>query len=126
MIPKAPKPEVLCSELVTLEWVGASGRRHRAGANIDGLSAHWAWLQIDHPIRIGTGLRIAHRRGELRGSVRCCLHESSSEYSVAVEFEQGSKWVRRKFTPRHLLVPEALLVDKMCRECLPKVARVAC
>ncbi|GAC1433203.1 MAG: hypothetical protein NVSMB62_29580 [Acidobacteriaceae bacterium] len=126
MISKAPKPEVLCSELVTLEWAGANGQRHHAGANMDGLSAGWAWLQIDHAVPTGTGVRIAHRRGELRGTTRCCLRENSSEYSVAVEFEEGSRWVRRRFRPRHLLVPETLLIHQMLRERMPKVANAGC
>ena len=93
---------MLCSELVDVGWKERSGHRQRASANLEDISLSGVCLQVDHPIPLGTELRIDHPKGEFQGTVRYCLFLETG-YFLGVEFAPGFKWSPEDYQPQHLL-----------------------
>jgi hypothetical protein len=46
--------------------------------------------------------------GQLNGTVRYCLYQGLG-YFLGVEFDEGCRWSRKQFRPRHLLDLEQLV-----------------
>lgn len=99
---------MLCADLVDVRWKDQSGRRRRAVANLEDISASGACLQLDTRVPVGASVRIAHERGEFVGVVRYCMFRDIG-YFIGVQFEPGCKWDEREFRPMHLLDPRVLL-----------------
>ncbi|MDQ6664824.1 MAG: hypothetical protein M3Z23_10560 [Acidobacteriota bacterium] len=112
---------VLCSELVVLKWKDVSGIDRESVGDLEAISPSEAWLQVDHPIPEATPLSIGVRRAELKGKVYKCTVQDAA-HGLAVQFDCGTKWSRRCFTPKHLLDPAVLMIDCLMRELKPDVA----
>lgn len=93
---------MLCSELVDVHWVDPQGRRRKAVANLEDISAGGLCLQMDGPIRLDTVVRICHPKGEFRGVVRYCLYREIG-YFLGVQFLPGSEWSPEEYQPQYLL-----------------------
>lgn len=102
MVERRVETRMLCSELVEVHWEDAQGRRRKAVANLEDISAGGLCLQMDGPIRLHTVVRICHPKGEFRGIVRYCLYREIG-YFLGVQFLPGSAWSPEEFQPQYLL-----------------------
>jgi hypothetical protein len=98
---------MLCADLVDVRWKDKSGHSKRSVANLEDISLSGACLQVDVSIPLGSAVRITYPKGEFTGVVRYC-HFREIGYFVGVQFEPGSKWSPKEFTPLHLLDPRRL------------------
>lgn len=101
------EPRLLCADLVPVEWTDKSGRLRRATANLEDISVSGACLQLDYSIPVSTVIRITYSKGTLEGIIRYCVYREIGYY-LGIQFEQGNKWVQRKFRPQHLFDPRRL------------------
>ncbi len=108
------EPRLLCSDLVTVEWIDQTGAERKEIANLEDISAHGVCLQTGSEIPAGTEVRITAGNSHLRGGARYCREDELGWY-VGVQMEPGSEWSERSFQPKHLLDPRLLLVDRVLR-----------
>jgi hypothetical protein len=102
------EPRMLCADLVEIQWRDQTGRRRRAMANLEDISLSGACLQVERPIPLGCGVRLAYPSGELAGAVKYCVFREIG-YFLGVEFEPGTRWSPRSFRPQHLLDPRRMV-----------------
>jgi hypothetical protein len=102
MTERRVETRMLCSELVEVFWVDPQGRRRKAVANLEDISAGGLCLQMDGPLRLDTVVRIRHPKGEFRGVVRYCLYREIG-YFLGVQFLPGSVWSPDEYQPQYLL-----------------------
>ncbi|MDQ6704503.1 MAG: hypothetical protein M3Z85_00925 [Acidobacteriota bacterium] len=112
---------MLCSELVLLKWRDVSGVERESVGDLEAISPSGAWLQVDDPIPEATPLSIGIRRAELKGKVYQCTFNYAA-HALAIQFDCGTKWSRRCFTPKHLLDPAVLMIDGLMRDLKPDIA----
>jgi hypothetical protein len=98
-------PRLLCAELVEVIWTDEAGRQCRRVANLEDISLCGACVQVESPVPNGTSVSMHYGDGQLRGTIRYCLYQGIG-YFLGVEFDEGCRWSRKHFRPRHLLDPQ--------------------
>jgi hypothetical protein len=93
---------LLCAELVELIWIDPNGHQRRRVANLEDISVTGACFQAENPMACGTPVSLRYGGGQLSGTVRYCLYQGIG-YFLGVEFDEGCRWSRKQFRPRHLL-----------------------
>jgi ribulose bisphosphate carboxylase small subunit len=93
---------LLCAELVEVIWADQRGRQQRRIANLEDISTYGACFQVENPMPCGTSISLRYGDGQLKGTVRYCLYQGLG-YFLGVEFDEGCRWSRKQFRPRHLL-----------------------
>jgi hypothetical protein len=93
---------LLCAELIEVIWADKDGRPLRRVANLEDISACGACVHVESPIPCGTRVSLGYGDGHLDGKVRYCLYQGIG-YFVGIEFDEGCRWSRKHFRPRHLL-----------------------
>jgi len=95
-------PRLLCAELIEVIWTDQDGRQRRRIANLEDISPCGACVQVESPMPCGTPVAMRHADGQLNGVVRYCLYQGIG-YFLGIEFDEGCRWSRKHFRPRHLL-----------------------
>jgi hypothetical protein len=93
---------LLCAELVEVIWTDQRGHQRRRIANLEDISACGACFQVENSMPCGTPISLRYGDGQLNGTVRYCLYQGLG-YFLGVEFDEGCRWSRKQFRPRHLL-----------------------
>lgn len=101
------EPRLLCADLVEIQWKDKSGRRRRAVANLEDISACGACLQLETAIPLHTPVVLSYPTGDLTGTIRYCVYREIG-YFLGVQFDDGIKWSQRSFKPQHLFDPRRL------------------
>ena len=99
---------LLCAELVEVIWIDKGGRQCRRVANLEDISPSGACVQLESPMPCGTPVSLGYGDGHLNGTVRYCLYQGLG-YFLGVEFDEGCRWSRKHFRPRHLLDVQQLV-----------------
>ena|ERR1035438_3187707 len=100
---------MLCADLVEVSWLDKMGESRSAIANLEDISPEGACLMMETPVPLEFLLHVRSLRGDFTGCVRYCQYDPECGYSLGLEFDEGSHWSARKFRPRHMLDPHALL-----------------
>jgi hypothetical protein len=99
---------LLCAELVEVIWTDRGGRQRRRVANLEDIAVCGACVQVESPMPCGTHVSLSYGDGYLSGTVRYCLYQGIG-YFLGVEFDEGCRWSRKHFRPRHLLNVQQLV-----------------
>lgn len=99
---------LLCADLVELIWCDSSGVERRRIGNLEDISLFGMRLQLESPLCTGTRVRVLYGDGELSGVVRYALRRDSAHF-IGVELDKDSGWLRKEFTPKHLLDPHRVM-----------------
>ncbi len=102
------EPRMLCADLVDVQWEDHTGRTLRGRVNLEDISPSGACVQVEHPVPLGSNLRIGYPSGELVGKVTYCIFRETG-YFLGIAFEPGSRWSRLDFQPQHLFDPRRLV-----------------
>jgi hypothetical protein len=103
---KRTEPRLLCSDLIEVGIEGAGTAR--LTANLEDISPSGASILFEKPVAAGARVRLKLGRNELRGYVTHCSHNEIG-YFAGVRFDDGQKWSRKLYTPKHLLDPRKVL-----------------
>jgi len=98
---------MLCSELVTVQWVDSAGRDCMATAVLEDISPSGACLQFEVAVSEGTQLSIAVPGMVLPGQARYCRFRDAG-YFTGVRFDGDCQWSAARYRPQHLLDPRSL------------------
>jgi hypothetical protein len=93
---------MLCADLIRVCWKDPDGKRHRASALLEDISASGACLQTETPVPVGAQVHWRSAKDQFKGHVRYCEYREIG-YFVGVELDADSRWSRKKFRPQHLL-----------------------
>lgn len=96
-------PTYLCSELVSLQYVDATGRRRRTTANLEEIGPRCASVLVDARIPRGAFTTIETQGQRLLGVVRGAVHEEQLGWFVEVRLAPESSWSLKRYSPEHLL-----------------------
>lgn len=96
-------PTYLCSELVSLSYVDALGRRRRVVANLEEIGPRSASVLVESRVPYGAAMTIETNGQQLRGTSRGAVHSAPLGWFVDVQLAAGSRWSRARFAPEHLL-----------------------
>lgn len=107
MAKKQDSVRCLCSELVTVRWQDAFGRRHEVVANLGEIWEEGAVLESEVPVRSDTLVRIESHAVELEGRVARCAADFMG-YRIEVAFPEECRWSRERYEPQHFLDPRDL------------------
>ena len=99
---------MLCADLVEVSWKDASGKRVKAQAVLEDISAAGACLQLETSVPLDSVVRWHSPKKEFSGLVRYCVYREIG-YFVGVQFDFGSRWSKNMYQPQHLLDLERLL-----------------
>lgn len=102
MIPERREDRELCADLVRVQWKTESETSQSEWAILEDISPSGACLEIEKPIQPGTQISLEFPTDHCQARVVYCRFDEV-KYLLGVEFEQGYRWSRRKFKPRHLL-----------------------
>jgi len=91
-----------CADLLEVCWVDKKGTVHDEIAALDDTSASGACIKMDRRIKINTLVDLKYPGGKFVGRIKYCKREPIGYY-VGVEFQEGYRWDRRKYKPKHLL-----------------------
>lgn len=100
-------PRLLCADLVQVSWKDASGREWKRVANLEDISISGICVQVERPILPGLTVNVSYDHGKFSGIVRYCLFRDIG-YFLGIEFDEGCRWSKKHFRPRHLLNPRDL------------------
>ncbi len=100
---------MMCADVVQVSWTGEGGRPGRATALLEDISRYGTCIQLERELPLGTELTIHHPKTTMKGTVRYCVYREIG-YFVGIELAPESHWSRSKFTPRHLLDLERLVL----------------
>ena len=109
---------LLCADIVTILWTDAADVPHQEVANLEDISEHGICLQTECEISAGTSVEIVAGKAVIRGEVRYCRNDELGSF-LGVQMEEGSRWPKSSFRPKHLLDPRTLLADKVLRSLKP-------
>ena len=99
---------MLCADMVDVWW--QDGQRERqATALLEDISRSGACLQFDHPLPLGTAVRLQFAAQMLEGRVVYCVFRDIG-FFVGLEFT-GAKWSPEEYEPQHLLDLQRLVLD---------------
>ena len=93
---------MLCADLVEALW--KDGRGRRAVVNLEDISTCGACIQHDHPIAVGTSVRLLYPGGTLVGTVRHCAFREIG-FFIGLEFAANCRWSPKLFQPKHMVDP---------------------
>ena len=117
---------LLCSDLVTVEWQCQQRGVRSVTAVLDDISPDRACLLLEHPLPAKTMVRLNCGDCRLRGNVSYCRFQDRTGFQVGVEFAEGERWSVDRYRPRYLLDPSTL-PPCMASECSPTCSGpVAC
>ena len=100
---------MLCADIVELRWQDAAGRLRRDRALLEDIALHGACLHLEAPLPLDTAIVIEHPKARMEAVVRYCVYRDIG-YFVGVQFTAGSEWSTARFTPKHLLDLERLVM----------------
>jgi hypothetical protein len=72
--------------------------------NLEEIGERSALVLAESPLPVASRVHIACREHVLRGVVASCEFDRELGHFVEIEFAPASRWSRRWFAPRHLLV----------------------
>ena len=98
-----------CSELVSLVRVNRGGASESIPGNLEEIGERSALVLTECPVPKGTRVHIACRTHVLRGNATLCEFNPQLGYYVEIALAPASRWSRRWFSPRHLLVRDGQL-----------------
>jgi hypothetical protein len=101
-------PRMLCSDLVTVRWVDASGRCRQEVAILEDISTHGVCLQLESEVPAGTAVEVVAGNVLFRGKAQYSQCDSVGRY-IGVQMDQGFRWELEAFRPGHLFDPRTLL-----------------
>ena len=93
-----------CSELVAIVNVTRRGVAESVPGNLEEIGKRSALVLADYPLAIASRVHIACREHVLRGVTRSCEFHRALGYFMEIELAPASRWSRRWFSPRHLLL----------------------
>ena len=102
------QPRMMCADMIQVRWSERSGKLHKATALLEDISTAGACLQLEIPVPLGTEVRWSARHQEFKGHVRYCVYREIG-FFIGVEFDPGTRWSKKAFTPQHLLDPQTLV-----------------
>jgi hypothetical protein len=92
----------LCADLVKVQWKAENETTQSEWAILEDISPSGVCLEIEKPIEPGTIISLEFPSDRCQARVIYCRFDKV-KYLMGVEFEQGYRWSRSKFKPRHLL-----------------------
>ena len=93
-----------CSELVALVKVTRRGVAESIPGNLEEIGERSALVLTECPISVASRVHMACREHLLRGVTTSCEFDRELGYFVEIELAPASRWSRRWFSPRHLLL----------------------
>lgn len=97
----------LCSELVSISFVNAQGRKMQGTGNLEEIGTASAMVHLDSAARVGSPLTLICQGHRLKGVVQDCTKTEFGCF-VRVGFQAGTAWTRDQFRPAYLIDPLAL------------------
>lgn len=94
--------------MVEISWRDASGKRRRAMALLEDISASGACLQLETPVPAGAAIEWTAQQQEFTGRVRYCVYREIG-YFAGIEFSPLSKWSKTAYQPQHMFDPRRLI-----------------
>jgi hypothetical protein len=91
----------LCADLVKIRWTTESGSAQLEWAILGDISTSGACLEIEEPIPPDTVVALEFSDERCQARIKYCKFDKVN-YLLGVEFEQGYRWSRRRFKPKHL------------------------
>jgi hypothetical protein len=92
---------MMCADMVEVAWRDADGKRRRAKALLEDISASGACLQLEAPIPLDVLLEWTSQEHDFHGRVRYCFYREIG-YFAGVEFSPFSKWSKTACHPQHM------------------------
>jgi len=89
---------------VALIKVTRRGIAESIPGNLEEIGERSALVLTESPIPIESRMHIACREHVLRGVTKSCKFDRDLGYFVEIELAPASRWSRRWFSPRHLLL----------------------
>ncbi|MBN2321596.1 MAG: PilZ domain-containing protein [Acidobacteria bacterium] len=102
MIPERREDRELCADLVKVQWKTESGKTKCEWGILEDISPSGACLEMEKNIKPDTLISMEFPTDRCQARVIYCRFDKV-KYLMGVEFEQGYRWSRRKFKPRHLI-----------------------
>jgi len=99
------EPRLLCSDLIE---VCLEDDAVDLTANLEDISPSGACLQLEQAVAPGARISLQLGRHRFTGVIRYCVHQPLG-YFAGVQFDEGQKWSRRIYKPKHLLDPARLV-----------------
>ncbi len=93
-----------CSELVTIVNVSRRGTAESVTGNLEEISEGSALVLTECPIPVASRMHIICGEHVLRGVTTSCEFDRELGYFVEIELAPASRWSRRWFSPRHLIL----------------------
>ena len=93
-----------CSELVSVVHVNRNGASESRSANLEEIGERSALVLTESPLPAGSRVHVACRTHVLRGNVKRSEYDPLLGYYVEIDLAPASRWSRRWFSPRHLIV----------------------
>jgi hypothetical protein len=93
-----------CSELVAIVSVSRRGVAESVTGNLEEIGERSALVLTECPLPMGSRVHIACRSHVLKGAITSCEFHHELGYFVEIELAPASRWSRRWFSPRHLLL----------------------
>ena len=102
---------MLCADLVEVCWRDGAGKKKKAQAVLEDISASGACLQLDVAVPLSAVIHWRSPKKDFAGVVRYCAYREIG-YFVGVQFDPASRWSKAKFQPQHLLDLERLITQR--------------
>jgi len=93
-----------CSELVAIINVTRRGVTESLAGNLEEIGERSALVLTERPLPLERRVHIACREHVLRGITKSCEFHRALGYFLEIELAPASRWSRRWFSPRHLLL----------------------
>ena len=100
-------PRLLCADMIFVEVETKPKRWRRFHGNLEDISPSGACVEVDEPISVGVSIRLVCRGFRVTGTVRHCTFQKTG-HLIGLEFQEGQKWSRGRFWPKHLTDPRAV------------------
>ena len=91
----------LCADLVKVQWENDSGDIQCEWAILGDISSSGACLEIEVSIPPDTIVSLQFENEHCQARTMYCRFDKVN-YLLGVQFEQGYRWSRSRFKPRHL------------------------
>lgn len=104
MATSASAERLWCSELVDIVNVTRNGVAESIAGNLEEIGVRSALVLAERPLPTGSRVHIACRGHVLRGATTNCEFHDELGYFLEIELAPASRWSRRWFSPRHLLL----------------------
>ena len=97
-----------CSELVAIVNVTRRGVAKSVSGNLEEIGKSSALVLTESPLAVGSRVHIACRSHVLKGATTSCKFHHALGYFLEIQLAPASRWSRRWFSPRHLLLRREL------------------